>query len=412
LTEADAVLAEPVEVGTRLTALDIRARALDFLGEREAAARSWSDQASEAADAGRTQARLQALLQLGKQEFFTGGQPLRLREAVAVAAQAGALLELAWAEETLAIALTLHGDPAAALAVLEPAVERARAMRLDQLGFLLVAQAGARSFTQPSVEPQFLEAEAVSAAPDLRMFTGSIRADIAMRLGRYEDAIAHFQSVERIMESMPGVAPMDSTCQLIWALAAAGRTDEAKAALARASAMPDLGRWYPRPVLVAAGRALLAGDAAGVDDAIAAATGPMPFDVANMRIIGASVLGGATAIAWLREAVDIYEATGATTYRERARRLLRDAGGPVPRRRAVVTSLPAELSQRGVTAREAEVLRLLGQGLSNADIAGELFLSVRTVETHVSSLLTKLGVRSRGGLIKLSNSLTNGADGS
>ena len=127
-----------------------------------------------------------------------------------------------------------------------------------------------------------------------------------------------------------------------------------------------------------------------------------------MRTIGASVLGGATAVAWLREALDIYEKTGATTYRERARRLLRDAGGPVPRRRTAGPGVPAELASRGVTGREAEVLRLLGQGLSNADIAGVLFLSVRTVETHVSSLLTKLAVRSRGSLIALSATIGAG----
>ena len=52
--------------------------------------------------------------------------------------------------------------------------------------------------------------------------------------------------------------------------------------------------------------------------------------------------------------------------------------------------MPDELATAGVTAREAEVLRLLGDGLSNAAIAERLFLSVRTVETHVSSLLAKL----------------------
>ena len=408
LAEADAVLAQRADTGTRLAALDIRARALDYLDQRAAAREAWSAQVEEATAAGRTQDRLRALFQLGKQEFFAGGRPARLREAAEVAAAAGALLELSWAEETLAIALTLQGDPAAALEVLDAAVPRARELRLDQLGFLLVAQAGALSFTRPDVEAIFAEAEAVAPAPDLLVFTTSIRADIALQHGRWDEAIALFRQSDEMAAAMPGGAPVDGSCYLVWALAAAGRADEARAVLRQAEALPDLARWYPRPVMVAAGRALLDGDADGVDAAIAAAPGPMPFSVATMRIISALVLGGGARIRWLREAVDIYEASGATAYRERARRLLRDAGGPVPRRRTAAAAVPAELAASGVTAREAEVLRLLGEGLSNADIAAKLYLSVRTVETHVSSLLAKLQARSRGQLTAISSAIDFG----
>ncbi|MBF6424627.1 ATPase [Nocardia cyriacigeorgica] len=51
-----------------------------------------------------------------------------------------------------------------------------------------------------------------------------------------------------------------------------------------------------------------------------------------------------------------------------------------------------------ISAREAEVLSLLGQHLSNAEIAARLFISVRTVESHVSSLLRKLEVPDRRAL--------------
>jgi DNA-binding NarL/FixJ family response regulator len=48
-----------------------------------------------------------------------------------------------------------------------------------------------------------------------------------------------------------------------------------------------------------------------------------------------------------------------------------------------------------LTAREEEVLALLGQGLSNMDIAARLYISRRTAEHHVSNILAKLGLGSR-----------------
>jgi DNA-binding CsgD family transcriptional regulator len=409
LAEADAVLTETIDIDTRLTALDIKARALDFLGDRAHAAQAWAAQAKQATAAGRTQAELRAVFQLGKQEFFEGHGLDRLREAVELARRAGALLELAWAEETLATALLLHGYPAAALEVLEAAIPRARELRLDQLGFLLAARAGALSFTRESAEALLAEAEAVAPAPELLMLTATIRADIAMRHGRYPEAVTHYETVNELMAGLAGVAPMDGPCFLVWALAAQGRAEAAAAALRRAEAIADLARWHPRPVIVAAGRALLSGDPGGVDTAIAAARGPMPFAVALMRDIGAQVLDGEHRVRWLREALDIYETAGATAHRDRIRSLLRDAGGSLPRRRPAPTAIPDQLARQGVTAREAEVLRLVGEGKSNAEIAAALFLSVRTVETHVSSLLAKLQVRSRGQLIALSAGVASGS---
>lgn len=52
-------------------------------------------------------------------------------------------------------------------------------------------------------------------------------------------------------------------------------------------------------------------------------------------------------------------------------------------------------SKSSLTSRESEVLRLLADGLSQADIAGRLFISSKTVATHIEHILDKLGVRSR-----------------
>jgi DNA-binding NarL/FixJ family response regulator len=53
----------------------------------------------------------------------------------------------------------------------------------------------------------------------------------------------------------------------------------------------------------------------------------------------------------------------------------------------------------GITGREREVLRLVGLGLSNAEIAADLYITVGTAKTHVARLLAKLGARDRVQLV-------------
>jgi len=93
----------------------------------------------------------------------------------------------------------------------------------------------------------------------------------------------------------------------------------------------------------------------------------------------------------LGEALSTFETLGAAPAAARARDRLKAAGARVPRgQRATTRANPG-----GLTARQLAVLGLLREGMTNAEIAARLVLSVRTVDHHVSAVLGKLGVSTR-----------------
>jgi DNA-binding CsgD family transcriptional regulator len=104
---------------------------------------------------------------------------------------------------------------------------------------------------------------------------------------------------------------------------------------------------------------------------------------------------------WLRAAEAYFQAAEGPRVVAACRALLRRAGEPVPQRRRGSEAIPVELRQAGVTVREYEVLTLLAGQLTNQEISRRLFLSRRTVETHVSNLLAKTGQPNRAALALL-----------
>jgi DNA-binding CsgD family transcriptional regulator len=94
----------------------------------------------------------------------------------------------------------------------------------------------------------------------------------------------------------------------------------------------------------------------------------------------------------VRAAHERFVAMDATASVSRARKRLKDIGA------RVVPSGPRSTTKEhpaGLTRREGEILELIVQGLTNAEMAEQLYLSERTVEHHVSAVLGKLGVSSR-----------------
>ena len=96
----------------------------------------------------------------------------------------------------------------------------------------------------------------------------------------------------------------------------------------------------------------------------------------------------------LRQAADLADGIGARTLADQTRALARSArirpGGPRD------GPGPAAAAPLGLTAREFEVLRLVAEGRSNPEIAARLFISAKTASVHVSNILAKVGVASRG----------------
>ena len=145
--------------------------------------------------------------------------------------------------------------------------------------------------------------------------------------------------------------------------------------------------------------------------AIAAATPNAPLRAAALLADGrlAAATGEtASASALLEDGADLLDSAGAR-YEAALARLelagaLRMAGRDEPagraesRARQALAELGAPIAEQpvgGLSPRETEVLRLVARGLSNADIANRLVLSVRTVERHVANAYAKIGASGR-----------------
>jgi len=114
-----------------------------------------------------------------------------------------------------------------------------------------------------------------------------------------------------------------------------------------------------------------------------------PLECGRARLLAGRAVAAAEpelAVAWTRSALATFERIGARRDVDAAAAQLRDLGG---------ATAPGPRASGRLTQREGEVLQLVAAGLSNPEIASRLFISARTAEHHVGSVLRKLGLRSR-----------------
>ncbi|HXP19968.1 MAG TPA: helix-turn-helix transcriptional regulator [Streptosporangiaceae bacterium] len=240
--------------------------------------------------------------------------------------------------------------------------------------------------------------------PDLAAFRWGVGRGMCALVR--EERAAALAAFRRAIRAQAPAAVLDTARgPLLLTLAAEGTATGADLAAARATATPgavwsDLWLGY--------GEAALAGARSDEHAAVTALASADPaarrhplFRAIGLRLLAEAALRDqwGDPVSWLRDAEAVLVSGGQDRIAAACRGLLRQAGASVPRRRGADRDLPGHLLRRGVTAREAEVLELVAERLSNKDIAARLYLSPRTVEKHVASLLVKLDVADRAALI-------------
>ena len=395
---------------------DVCCHALELVGRSQRisdldAARHTFERALSTAEAAHLEIwRLRALHELGTIEMFDHAGTRRLGEARRTAEDLGALSTAAVLDLQLSAAFFFRfalDDAAwharAALVISERlGMGQLRAIALVFLGEI-------HGLWQESAEMERFFALAASAAPDDPEIEGSAwgggRAMMALLGGDRAGAIDALGRGVSVLNTLAQQGP--AHYRGLWPLLLASAGDE------RAAAAIDEARRLGVTVnrlnrgLLGYAEAILAGRR-GEPELASDAARAADADLAHYRVWGdvARLQAAALALAddwgqpqaWLEAAQASFAAHGIHALAARCGALL---GGPPPDR----------WTELRVTAREADVLVLVAEGLANKEIAAQLHVSPRTVEKHVESLLRKAGARSRTQLVAIAGPQQPGGNG-
>jgi DNA-binding CsgD family transcriptional regulator len=361
--------------------------------------------------------RLRVLNELGTVEMLRDARGGRLEQARREAARAGAVGLAVGIDANIAAlwAMTARFDDALAVAAeVERSAARLGLIPLQAAALLMQGFALAHQGRLRDMERYLAAAEAAAPDdPDLRAGAWGIGRGIGALLA--EDRSAARQAFARARAEAPDqhariLNPYEGPELLLRTLTGEASFAEVEAAAAgavKAARWPEL--WFGAARAVAAGAA---GDTTGASAALTAALAagdryPV-FTAVTMRLVAEAAIrdGWGYPGTLLRGAETVFTRLRLGRASGACRALLRSEGHTAPRRRTADPELPAALVNAGVTTREAEVLDLLADRLSNREIAAQLFISSRTVEKHVAALLAKLGAEDRSALTGMARSLS------
>ena|SRR5829696_2736896 len=271
---------------------------------------------------------------------------------------------------------------------------------------LVPARRGDWDTARTHVEIALAAARSHQEAMSIR-YAGTAAATLAHSRGRPDEVL---EAVAPVVESYAGAMP-GQPGTLEWpalyaeALVRTGRREDARRVIDDLEAN-EVRTWLTAPVarvhgLVQAADGALDQALATFDRAAGLATDrDLPFDLALVRLERGSVLfrtgRRADALVDVRAALDGFVALGARPFVDLAAADLAALGAA-----AAVSTSPRPT----LTPQELAVSRLVRDGLTNREIATELFLSTKTVEFHLRHVYMKLGIRSRTQLVARSAEL-------
>ena len=260
----------------------------------------------------------------------------------------------------------------------------------------LIFLAEAHGMRQELADMEECLRQAESLVPENRFVTafgwGGCRAMSALARADLPAAIAAFARGAVILRTLPQAEP--AMFRAIWPLALAAAADPRAAAELASARRGNVVVVRPNRGVLGYADAVLAGRR-GVGDHATAVAGAADADLGDgtlghlSRLLAAGPAltdGWGEPARWLAAAQADFAAKDFTALAAWCQELL--SGPPAGR-----------LGALGITSRESEILGLIASGMANKDIATRLYLSPRTVEKHVESLLRKTGATSRTMLV-------------
>ena len=336
-----------------------------------------------------TPAEIAAMMVWDEQRWHTIGarQLQSVREA-------GLLAQLVISVNAVAVRTIWRGDFAAAASLIAEAeaIAEATGTRLAPYAAVLLAGfRGAEAEAGQLIEAVITGAQATGQGMGVQLSQWAT-AILYNGLGRYETALAGAQQAAEQASELP--ISMWALPELIEAATRTGQTGLAADALGRLAEATSAGQTDWGLGIYARSRALLS-DGADAERWHREAVDRLSRTRLRPELARAHLLYGewlrrelrADARAQLRTAHEMFTAIGMQAFAERARRELLATGEHV---RLRTVAADGEL-----TPQEAQIARLARSGLSNPEIAAELFLSARTVQYHLGKVFTKLGITSR-----------------